>query len=433
MGRQKYIIALMLLQTLIVGGCEKEPPVPKPITGNLFDTPDLPYPSNLEVLWSASFYPDSSSSYYVDPLFAGNYLVLANESNDAGNPAQVRVFDRITGEIHTAWKEGYRNITEGRRLYDCMVGGNNQNIICVYTQKNIYGYNLHSGQRIWKTAIPFYGESHISVSENYAFVSYNPDGLSRSWAKLAAVHIETGNMQDILTLNIEDNYEFGINPPTMFINNQGDTLLFFTTSGWNFSAVHGRVYMYCYNMTTKQFVWANKNFTKDTDATAFQQPPLVIENNKLIVTSRRAIHCFDIGTGELLWQHENLAFTDRPYLYDEGKLYVRSGDPCLLFCFDAQTGQKLWENTTLNPIPAPWGNMGIYKDKLYFTAWGKHAWIGLFCVDANTGEFLWQDAGPSGRVSYGVIVDQEKGYLYCQSGWLVMCVDLNKTPNGNKK
>ena len=418
---KKYLLFLFYFQTIFLLGCCKEPPIiekPSEIS------------TNLEIIWATPFYPDSSTSYYVNPLFSMNYLVLANESSDAQHPIQVRIFDRLTGQIHSAWRDGYRSIIEKGLLQDCMIGGNNQNIICLYTKQHLYGYSLETGQRLWKTVIPSDGISHMSISERYAFVSYAPGTIPKSLSKLISVDLETGNSTEILTLYIEDNYEFDINPPTMYINNQGDILLYFTTSGWNFTTVHGRVNMYCYNMTKKQMVWLKKDFTKDTDASEAQQPPLVIENNKLIVTSLRAIHCFDMNTGELLWQHENLAFADRPYLYHEGKLYVRSGDPCMLYCFDAQTGQKLWENTTLNPIPAPWGNMAIYKDKLYFTAWGKNAWIGLFCVDATTGEFLWQDAGPTGRVSYGVIADQEKGYLYCQSGWLVMCVDLNKTPNG---
>jgi outer membrane protein assembly factor BamB len=406
-------------------GCKK----PEPIK-YVSSFEGFPYPTNLEVLWSDPFYSDSSSSYYTDPVFAGKYLVLANASSDAGHSVQVRVFDRFTGKRHSAWSNDNNELIESYEgLQTCKITGKNKDIICIYGgRSNLYAYRLTTGQQLWKTKIPLDAISQISVSDIYAFVSYGSD--NGSWSQLIAVDVESGNKTDILKLYTEDNYKFQINPPSAHVTSQGDTMLFFTTSGWNFDEVKGRVHAYCYNLTKKQMEWINKNFTNDKDATAKQQPPFVIENDKLIVTSMSAIHCFDVNTGELIWQQEGLDFVDKPYLYQQGKLYIRSGDPCILSCYDAQTGRKLWKNTTLNPIPAPWGSMGIYKDKLYFTAWGKNAWIGLFCVDANNGNLLWQDAGPTGRVSYAVLIDQDRGYMYCQSGWSVMCVDLNKTPNG---
>jgi outer membrane protein assembly factor BamB len=419
-------IFIILSFCMILGGCYK-----KQFPPGLLQNDTYPYPTDLEVLWRMPFYPDSTSSYYFNPDFAGQYIVFANESSDAGHYPKIGVYDRFTGKQHLAWEYGHTNIIESNgQLDDCKIGGTNKDIVCVFAENNLYGYNLSTGQQLWKANIPLWGTHRISTSDKYVFASYGPD--NKSWSRLLAIDIVSGIQTDILTLYMEDNYEIRINPPSSYITSMRDTLLFFTTSGWNSSTVHGRVYAYCYNLTKKQMVWVNKNFTTDRGASASLQPPLVIENDKLIITSFEAIHCFNINTGEVIWQEENLSLVDRPYVYHQGKLYVRSGDPCILLCYDAQTGQILWQNTTLNPIPAPRGNMGIYKDKLYFTAWGKDAWIGLFCVDANNGELLWQDAGPSGRMSYGVIIDHERGYMYCQSGWLVMCVDLNKTPNGKK-
>jgi len=51
------------------------------------------------------------------------------------------------------------------------------------------------------------------------------------------------------------------------------------------------------------------------------------------------------------------------------------------------------------------------------------------CVDIHTDEELWQDRGPYGDIAFGVLIDQKTGYLYCNTNWSTLCVDLNKTPN----
>jgi outer membrane protein assembly factor BamB len=173
-------------------------------------------------------------------------------------------------------------------------------------------------------------------------------------------------------------------------------------------------------------VWTNKQFTRNGgfDIT-------FIENDKLIV---EGIHCLNMRTGELIWQKEGLKVGGliSPPLYHEGKFYVRHQTTSeILLCFDAQSGQQIWENNTLNPAPVFIGTMDIYKDRLYFSAWMGDGCY-LVCVDIHNGNLLWLDAGPYGHIGFGVHIDQKTGYLYCNTGWSLMCVDLNKTPNGNK-
>jgi outer membrane protein assembly factor BamB len=433
MSNSRIILIVFLLQGLFLfGSCEKW----RKLTAD-----PMTFPTNLEVVWNAFFHSDGTADYFWDYEVANNqYIVVSNRydrDEGGGKPRGIGVYNMQTGERHNAWKNDPGGIfapSEFEYLQDCKVAGKNKDIILVYSGYDLFAYNLHSGQRMWRLNIPDEeaGSPKMSAIGDYAFISYGPGPLSKTWKRLAIVDIYSGEKTDVLQLYAEDNYDFAINPPSAYVNAEGDTLLFFTTSAWNFNKIHGRVHAYCYNMTIKQMIWINKQFTSDMDATSAQPPPFVIENNKLIVTSLRAIHCFNKYTGELIWQIEGLGFADRPPLYYEGKIYIRSGDPCILMCLDAQNGQKIWENTTLNPVPSPDGAMDIYKNRLYFSAWGPNAIYHLACVDIHTGHTLWTDRGPYGSISFGVFVNQETGYLYCNTGWSLMCVDLNKTPNGKK-
>jgi outer membrane protein assembly factor BamB len=383
---------------------------------------------------------DSAGGDYIWDFQVANeqYIIVANtRDSDGGRPRGIGVYNMQTGKRHSAWSNdpgGIFSVTEVESLNDCKTAGKNKEIILIYNRRALFGYSLHTGQRLWTVNIKNpsnMGIPHMSADGNYAFISYRPNGaLSKSWCRLVMVDVYSGGKRDILQLNIEDNYEFAINPPSAYVNNDGDTLLYFTTDCGNFETNHGRGIAYCYNLTKKQMLWVNKELTitSDQGASAFNPPPFVIENDKLIITTRKAISCLNKNTGELIWQKDNLSFADRPPLYWEGKLYIRSGDPCILLCLDAQSGQQLWINTAINPIPTPYGRMAIYKDKLYFAAWGTNATHHLACVDIYTGQELWRDRGPYRRIHFDVLIDQKTGYLYCNTKWSTMCVDLNKTP-----
>ena len=413
--KTRIILIMFSLQCGFLFGCCKEIP-PEPVKPKPKDST-----AKLEVVWHALFRPNGKGGYFHDPVFAADqYIVLA------GKNQEFAVYNKQTGKRHSAWTSN-QIISEISRIKNCEVVGKNKDIILIYSGDALFAYSLHSGQRLWTLPIPNSGQVRMSATEEHAFVSYGPGALSKSWYRLAIVDVYSGEKRDVLELYAEDNYDFDINPPSAYVIG-GDTLLFFTTGGWNFSAVKGRVYAYCYNLTKKEMVWTNKQFTIDTDVSSAQPPPFVIENDKLIVTSMRAIHCFNMHTGDLIWQREGLSFPDRPPLYWEGKLYIRYGNPNFLLCLDAQSGQQLWENSKLQQAtPAPDGSMAIYKDKLYFTAWGPNASHYLICVDIHTGEKLWSDYGPAGSVMFGVLIDQETGYMYCNTGASMFCVDLNKT------
>ena len=421
------LLIVYLLCVFMTGSCQKprppEPPEPP--------RPQPTFPTKLEIVWNAPFFSDSTYDYFWDYEIANNqYIMLANIYDRTYNkPRGIGVYNMQTGERHSAWQNdpgGIFAATEYEMLQDCKVAGKNKDIILIYSKDALFGYSLHSGQRLWTVTIrnPI-GIPHMSANIDYAFINY---GNPKSWGRLAMVDVYSGEKRDILRINIEDNYEFTINPPSFYVSN-GDTLLYFTTDGWNFEEVKGNSQAYCYNLTQKQMLWVNKQDLSPDGASASQPPPFVIENDKLIVTERKAISCLNKHTGELIWQREGLGgISDTPPLYHEGRLYIRHGFlnsiSYTLLCLDAQSGQMLWENTTTSPRPAFHGAMAIYKDRLYFSISEKS----LVCVDIHTGQELWRDKGPYGGISYGVLIDQKTGYLYCNTGWSTLCVDLNKTP-----
>ena len=422
--KERKFIILLIFPLFLGARCGEEPPPPQP--------PKPTHKTKLSIVWHIPFHSDSIDYYFIDPMLVQDYLILPNMfGRNSDHKPGVGVFHKQTGKRHSAWLAEPGGILDNNdMLEDCKLGGTNDNIIFINSGSSLYAFDLNSKQRLWKSARPqgWDGWSRFSMVAENPFLVYD---LGYSKTKFVKFDTQSGAKKDILELLSENGYWVSVRPPGWHIMGNGDTLLFFGTSEWNFNIGRGKIRAFCYNLTQKKMVWEKRDFCDDTDGGLY--PSIVTDEQNAIICGMRSIHCFNIATGELLWQHDMFkngylidAFSDTPPLYNEGKVYLRGGTGNL-YCYDAVTGAELWVNK-LGAIPAPHGRMDIYDGYLYFTGWRGTGAIGLYCVSASTGQMKWFDTGPNGRISFGVIADQKTGYLYCHSGIFVMCVDLRKTP-----
>ena len=203
-----------------VGSCQKPkplelkplPPLPKPP----YETLSTNFPTKLEIVWNAPFHSDSTKDFFWSyEVTNDKYIVLANRFDIMyGKPRGIGVYNMPTGQQHSAWQNDPSGIfapTEEESLDDCKMAGKNKDIILIYNRRALFGYSLHTGQRLWTATIKSQtsmGIPCISADENYAYISYNPNGaLSKSWCRLAKVDVYSGKKTDILQLNIEDNHD----------------------------------------------------------------------------------------------------------------------------------------------------------------------------------------------------------------------------------
>jgi len=424
---KKVAIIVLCFQFLVMAGSCQKPVPPKPNTETVDNT-------KLSIVWSKNFYLDSVSAYFLDPIFAGNYIVYASEGDDK-REANIRVFNKLTGEPHSAWQHT-NGLIDRADIDGCVVGGNNQNTVFTTNQLELYAFDIQTGQRLWKKAISSlctngYGTPNISTMGRFVLQNYGPGALSKSWYRISAFDPLTGQERIITQLNIRDNFEFDISPPAWTINAVGDTLLLFATGGVNFSTNGRLIDAYCYNVTQRKIEWHQKDLTPDGISSGTDCTPIITENNTVIFQGFSSIHCFNISTGEQLWHYDKSwqeGYSSLyPFLYYKGKLLVRGGSG-ILYCYDAQTGNLLWQNSAIQAIPCPQGRMDAYNDKWYFTAWRGSQTGVLYCVSIATGEIEWSEVRERGKIVFGVLIDQQTGYLYCSTAWSIMCVDLNKTP-----
>jgi outer membrane protein assembly factor BamB len=167
-----------------------------------------------------------------------------------------------------------------------------------------------------------------------------------------------------------------------------------------------------YSADTGQQMWvANRTYLEDpsTLVSAGVQGPMVDGVYVDFKKETMQLYGFDIFTGQQLWVTEPYtnawAMYGRAMAVAYGKLYTTTYDGTL-HCYDVKTGEHLWDwftgsagfETVYGGWPFSYG-LTIADGKVYAVT-GEHSpntplieGGKMFCIDANTGELIWSISG----------------------------------------
>jgi len=423
------LAAIFLLITGI--GCKKEPIIPNPPLP--VDTPT--YQTKLDIKWIHWFSNDTMGAWYHDPYFFGDYVAFCTDLPSGSNGRLgFGVFHKISGDRHPVWDQYYPDLVEGTSstINHWKLCGTNGDLAVITNKNRLFAWDLNTGQMKWKhNHSPNHGVSaSLSVIGSFPYHTYYNG--SETWSKVARFNPNTGIKEDLVTISILDNFKANIFPVESWINpSTSDTILLFVTGGWNFTIGRGRVDAYAFNQTTRTMMWHAYDICPNGNAAIYAP---VVADNKVVFQGLNSIHCFDIPSGTLLWEHNydpwTRGFSNSRNIFRDGKVFVRDGKSVL--AYDINTGAMVWETTNKMNLQMG-GAIDVYKGRVYFTATDDtHPYYAktLFCVDANTGAVIWKDPGPNknGGLTFGIIIDQGTGYLYVTDAFRMMCIDLNNTP-----
>lgn len=391
-------------------------------------TNKTPHIKELNIVWHYPFHTDTGSAEsFLTPLIVGDHVIFSSSFNTApGKEQGFRVLHKITGENHPAWQHEPGGVVDSGDIINAIQrGGTAHPIIFAGNSSALYAIDLNSGKKLWKSEhSPNVGIPAFSMFGSEAFQNYNPPtgGLSNSWSRIGKCDMLSGEKVDLVELWMEEDYEFLVRPPAWTISDE-DTLLLFLSSGWNFTESRGRINAYCYNITRRKMEWEKKNIYEGGSA-GFQTP--FIDDGKVFFQTISSVHCFNIATGKEIWVHAaslSDGYSLTPMIFEKGRIYLRSQQG-IVTCLNASDGEILWENTTVKPVPVMLGNMGVYNGHIYLTG-GKGQDVLLHCFSLENGDLEWSSHGPAGRISGGITIDKETGFIYCTSDWSVMCLKLH--------
>jgi outer membrane protein assembly factor BamB len=403
------LIKAVILLTLF-SSCKELPPA----------EPFDPSNTRLHVVWSKPFYADSTQSVILDPIVTDRYVVFVGRPyfSLTKSGSRIAVFDKTTGEYHPAWKEGIDEDIN-QTVNDFLIGGKDKDVIFCSTSDFLHAFSIPTGKRLWTS---IYDRGYYTKTAGRPSI-LGSDIIIPNYDYHPLISIYEVNRYNAATGQKTNLFSFKdkINTVQWTVNEHKDTLLFFLNY-WN---------VYCYNLTKDSLVWEIPH-NINHDPVSFH--PIIVENKYVLFHHKAHVSCVDFATGKSIWEKYMGYLECCPILYYEGKVVVRPGWD-YVSCYDVKTGDLLWENTDLRIGMTNMRNqtlkMDAYKGNLYLTTCRSGMYanpVYLHCLSMATGKVNWFDAGPDKGIIDNLTIDQQTGYLYCHSGWSVMCIDLNKTP-----
>jgi len=418
-----YGSIIVLLLILLQFSCKKELTIGNP------DNVSVAHISKLDIVWNKYFYSDSSLTSFNTPQFTNDYIIVCTYLNH-GQELGAKVFNKTTGEPHQSWLHDPIHTTHQDALYNGVVCGPNNDVFTMTDRTKLIAMDINSGQVKWThNYLPVNCLSVCSKLGDDIIQTFGTWNNSDRWSSIGRFNYENGNMLTLLTIHANDEYDFNINAPSVYVSFSQDTILYFSTSCVNYYTLDERIDAYAYNMSKGTMLWKVADISENVFAMS-KYPPLIAEK-KVIFHTGTSMHCFDLETGELVWERTYAqgteSFNQNPFVYYQGKIFVQSGAKVPIRAFEMSTGKLIWESHEAIEIIG--GGFDIYKGNLYFTASyvidnGANMAYGLCCVNTAGGKLMWKDRG----VGAGIAIDHNTGYLYGTGANNVLCIDLNNTP-----
>ncbi len=402
-----YIVFVLLFMAF---SCKKEYPVPEvPVV----EEPDTSALEKYEMIWQIPIYPDSivTSSDLGNSMYNGNFLFLRDK--EWGGIHDLLYIDGKTGAQIWMWNDylhgkviGLSGVFENGNYYTSGIG-------------EYYCINMESGVTQW--SIDFEGNKSVGGNLNMGEFIY---GTSRSWTNFVSepdkgsiVKIEksTGIVYDIFSIEKTDDYTIRLSQPSVWINDQNDTILVFQNRQYRLSPYKDKADIYSYNMTQDAIMWMLEDYGDGILSNAY---PLVVDEDRVYFLNARTMYCLDKYTGETLWSKSyNTTFLCSNYLVVDDKIIYGSCEGHLVI-LDKLTGEELYFVEDGSAI----FHITYHDGRLYYINGS------IKIIDVNTGKKLYDIKTPNKSADNyftgRVLLNEELGYMYAHDYYFLMCMKI---------
>lgn len=412
------MIRVALILMVIISGCKvNEPPAvaePMPV-----EKPQL--------LWQIPLRSDTLVSQCMVPILYQDRLIVSADPYYFTDASTMKMVD-TTGQI--IWDSEIIGTVCEKVNYRSVSGNFIQDGILVYLCKSRpAAVNAFSGYTLWEYPTDPGISTMLQHFENSIFYSSAVGGsvFPYDTSLLYIVDIATGDRREIFRLGRDGDYSVNIYPPSVNVNSDGDTLLYFQNRQWNFvnSGLGGRVDLYCYNITVDSIIWKIPQI--DPYGNSSVCLPLYHEG-KLYFRGLQTLFCLDASNGEILWSHEFPGDFDDilqgNMIIVEDMLVLKSSTEGI-HAFNLQTGDLFWERYDAGVTSC---YMTYYEGAVYYGSYdGK-----IFKVRVSDGEIMWTYTSPNAGVAptwdavfyNSVTIDPILRRMYACDAYYLLCLQL---------
>ena len=405
-----WLIIIILLFFSMAFSCKKEYPVPEvPVV----EEPDTSALEKYEMIWQIPIYPDSivTSSNLSVNMYNDNFLFLRDK--EWGGIHDLLYIDGKTGAQIWMWNDYLHSEKIG-------IGGMFEDgYYYVSGYSEYYCINMETGITRWVHDM----EDNTTIGGNinsgdYIYSrTYHWSNLISEGDKISIVKIKksTGKVSEVFSLEKKDDYWISMPLPSVWFNDQNDTILVFQNRQYRLSPYKDKADIYSYNMTQDTIMWMLEDYG---DGTLSNGRRLVVDEDRIYFLNARTMYCLDKYTGETLWSKSyNTTFLCSNYFVVDDKIIYGSCEGHLVI-LDKLTGEELYFVEDGSAI----FHITYHDGRLYYINGS------IKIVDVNTGKKLYDIKTPNksaGNYFTGrVLLNEELGYMYAHDYYFLMCMKI---------
>ena len=392
------------LSVFMIGiGCH-----PKPVQHAVKPNPCEPYqPCDTMVVWKILQATDSSlvSPWGLNPTLIGDDKLLYSIEDPITTPTIVRLINVNTQKLIWEWKEYIFGTTGGFSSYEVV----DDKYLYLNSNHEHYCIDLETGHTVWSHQLPMKNGDYLTSHFGDKIFNFRwfLGGAFPDSTILYMADIHDGIWQPIFKTRKDegaDGYSSSLKPPSVYIDDQGDTILIFQDRrGRPNPNPRFDTELYSYNLTKKEVKWRVKHIAPTDVSNQINPPVLDLDNKRVYFLTRFTVFCFDLETGAEIWKVplDYAGVVSGNYLLSHGKLITKT-DQGYLIAFDADTGARVYYEKMGGCCV---DNIKVVGDRIYFTDQE------IFVADVNTGKLKWRYSG-WGKFYMGVAVDEANGVMY---------------------
>lgn len=416
----KVLYAAALFIMLSSSTCEKE---------RLTELPSYSFPKSPQsiasnLVWRTFLAENHGTAFNNNPIVNREQNVLTSSRFNPNGREIFKLYDGKTGALKWTWDDYLRNeegfYNEAHLVFN--------DIMVLSAHNATYAFNMVTGQTLWKNYIDtMYGEAYI-FKDDKGYVYKLFDGEKGQYT----IHVFRTRYDQLnweLVCSLKDSTEtyptFSSSTLTATQNRNEEDVIVFTTYKYKDTDVPTKSEVVCYNLTRHKFDWIKDYSDRYGE---FAVARIQSAQGRVFTFATRGstyfLCCFDVNTGELLWENKLPDFGVSLHLYKTG-LIVTCNNSSPVRCYHQNTGYIKWEQrfdeTILPQLNFQSGASSLVKQYLFSTLCDH-----LLILNADYGAvvYLGEDGNPEGCLQDGVAVNERDQTLYVGDRSCINCFKL---------
>lgn len=288
------------------------------------------------------------------------------------------------------------NYATERRVNTVSVSSNNKYVVAGSDDRNVYCFDLATGQRIWSYDT---GEWSTRVDISIFDVCVSPDNkytIAGTASNIYCFNTTTGKKEWNFTTDERE-------VRSVFVTSDNKYVI----AGTFDNDIFGNGHVYCLNVTDGTLEW--------TFQTGYLFSVLVSPDNQYVLAGGASgVTALDIN-GTLLWNYDSTNIYVSSLFVSPDSKYVIAGDIGGIghvYALSIKDGQQIWNFSAIGTPPDGASNIAI--NSIFTSSDGKSVVAAdtngeIYCLDVNDGHLIWRCS--AGDFVYDVSISSDGKYV----------------------